>query len=350
MTQGYVTPGWAWRHHRKWLRSLWRPARLARGRGRAPEGSAIEARRGRAERRMDRQSRRAASRRRSRSSLPDPALRFARTAERLEQLADGHPTEGWLPSWPRLARAQHAAAANMPTPRAPDEAAVAQAVAARIPPIAADGHRRDRGLARWSCSAARKLRRDDVPCFDGGGDRGPARATPRRRRGSPTPSCAAASIPPTPARLSGSPRRCRSISPGSPRRCRLTTSGCSSSAVSAPAAARPRQRASSPRPAKTRARAISIARSARPPGITRAPSASPAAARARLRCGASKAIPASRRPRPATNAGPTPRCSTRRRTRGVDPYADDLATLGLDMMVGEAGWSRHAPNPLLLVG
>jgi formate dehydrogenase subunit gamma len=22
MTQGYVTPGWAWRHHRKWLRRL----------------------------------------------------------------------------------------------------------------------------------------------------------------------------------------------------------------------------------------------------------------------------------------------------------------------------------------
>jgi formate dehydrogenase subunit gamma len=22
MTRGYVTPGWAWRHHRKWLRSL----------------------------------------------------------------------------------------------------------------------------------------------------------------------------------------------------------------------------------------------------------------------------------------------------------------------------------------
>jgi FdhE protein len=34
---------------------------------------------------------------------------------------------------------------------------------------------------------------------------------------------------------------------------------------------------------------------------------------------------------------------------GVDAYADDLATLGLDMMVGEAGWSRHAPHPLLLV-
>ena len=34
----------------------------------------------------------------------------------------------------------------------------------------------------------------------------------------------------------------------------------------------------------------------------------------------------------------------------VDPFADDLATLGLDVLVAEAGWSRHAPNPLLLVG
>jgi FdhE protein len=34
----------------------------------------------------------------------------------------------------------------------------------------------------------------------------------------------------------------------------------------------------------------------------------------------------------------------------VDPYADDLASLGLDIMVSEAGWARHAPNPLLLAG
>jgi FdhE protein len=34
----------------------------------------------------------------------------------------------------------------------------------------------------------------------------------------------------------------------------------------------------------------------------------------------------------------------------VDPFADDLATLGLDVLVAEAGWSRHAPNPLLLIG
>lgn len=34
----------------------------------------------------------------------------------------------------------------------------------------------------------------------------------------------------------------------------------------------------------------------------------------------------------------------------VDAFADDLATLGLDVLVSEAGWARHAPNPLLLVG
>ena len=53
MTQGYVTPGWAWRHHRKWLRSL-----VATGsRGPRPRRAAEvhEAGRDRAERRLDRQ-------------------------------------------------------------------------------------------------------------------------------------------------------------------------------------------------------------------------------------------------------------------------------------------------------
>jgi hypothetical protein len=33
----------------------------------------------------------------------------------------------------------------------------------------------------------------------------------------------------------------------------------------------------------------------------------------------------------------------------VDPFADDLATLGLDLIVAEAGWAGHGPNPFLLV-
>jgi FdhE protein len=34
----------------------------------------------------------------------------------------------------------------------------------------------------------------------------------------------------------------------------------------------------------------------------------------------------------------------------ADPFADDLASLGLDILVAEAGFARHAPNALLLVG
>ena len=32
----------------------------------------------------------------------------------------------------------------------------------------------------------------------------------------------------------------------------------------------------------------------------------------------------------------------------VEPIADDLASLGLDMLVGEAGYVRNVPNPLVL--
>jgi FdhE protein len=33
---------------------------------------------------------------------------------------------------------------------------------------------------------------------------------------------------------------------------------------------------------------------------------------------------------------------------GTEPFADDLATLALDILVGEAGWARATPNPFLL--
>jgi FdhE protein len=34
----------------------------------------------------------------------------------------------------------------------------------------------------------------------------------------------------------------------------------------------------------------------------------------------------------------------------VEPMADDLASLGLDILVSEAGWLRHVPNPFILTG
>lgn len=33
---------------------------------------------------------------------------------------------------------------------------------------------------------------------------------------------------------------------------------------------------------------------------------------------------------------------------GGEPFADDLATLALDILVGEAGWARATPNPFLM--
>ena len=54
--------------------------------------------------------------------LPDPAVRFARTAERLERLSEGHPMEGWLDFMAKLARAQHRVATMLPPGAAPDEA------------------------------------------------------------------------------------------------------------------------------------------------------------------------------------------------------------------------------------
>jgi formate dehydrogenase accessory protein FdhE len=78
--------------------------------------------------------------------LPDPATRFARTAVRLQALSAGHPMQEWLRFMALLAQAQHAAAITMQPLAGPNQIAVDQAVDARVPPLAADRHRRD---AAW---------------------------------------------------------------------------------------------------------------------------------------------------------------------------------------------------------
>ena len=75
--------------------------------------------------------------------LPDPATRFARTAARLDALSVGHPMAEWLRFMARLAGAQHAVAGTAAPFVEPDQKAVEQAVEARMPPLAADGHGRD---------------------------------------------------------------------------------------------------------------------------------------------------------------------------------------------------------------
>ena len=75
--------------------------------------------------------------------LADPAKRFAATAQRLERLAEGHPLEAWLRFMAELSRAQHMVATTLAPAVALDTAIVARATEARLPPLAADGHRRE---------------------------------------------------------------------------------------------------------------------------------------------------------------------------------------------------------------
>jgi FdhE protein len=65
--------------------------------------------------------------------LPDPATLFPRRAERLEVLAEGHPMADWLRFMARLARAQHAALAAL---SAPEHLAVTEGE----PPLALVAH------------------------------------------------------------------------------------------------------------------------------------------------------------------------------------------------------------------
>ena len=116
--------------------------------------------------------------------LPDPATRFAATAARLQALSDGHPMADWLGFMAGLAQAQHGAVATLGAARpARTPAMVRQAVEARMPPLAADGHRRD---PLWRESFAVLLDSSDTGPFGGAipargadGDAEPARAGAR---------------------------------------------------------------------------------------------------------------------------------------------------------------------------
>ena len=75
--------------------------------------------------------------------LPDPGTRFFNTAIRLETLATGHPMEDWLRFMAKLAHAQQVAVTTLSPLAGLEQSVVEQAVDARMPPLAADGHRRD---------------------------------------------------------------------------------------------------------------------------------------------------------------------------------------------------------------
>ncbi len=83
--------------------------------------------------------------------LPDPAVLFLRRAERLDALATEHPMADWLRFMARLARAQHVATGALP-------AASRLTVTEGEPPLAFDQHIRNAG---WRSGLAVVLREAD---------------------------------------------------------------------------------------------------------------------------------------------------------------------------------------------
>ena len=121
----------------------------------------------------------------------DPAARFARTAARLERLAEGHPMQGWLGFMADVSAAQSAVAASLP-PFASQTTrkfrSRSRRASRRSPPTAGGA---TRSGATASSAASRSFRPGPCAARRGGGDRRaarpPRRARPRRW---PTPFCA----------------------------------------------------------------------------------------------------------------------------------------------------------------
>jgi FdhE protein len=282
--------------------------------------------------------------------LPDPATRFARTAARLDSLAAGHPMEAWLRFMARLTEAQHIVADALGPFAGPDQEAVKQAVDARLPPLAADGHRRD---PKWRDGLVLLL---DVA--NDGASPAPARLAMESLRdcavqrvealaddflhGRVDMADASAALYVAAALQVYFTRLAASL-PGPSLRL-LPQRGlcpcCGSTPVSGVVTEAGQTRGarylycSICATAWNHVRAICIT------------------------CGQSRsvALKGVEGDSGAVKAETCDDCHTyakmlyQARDMQMDPFADDLATLGLDVLVAEAGWSRHAPNPLLLVG
>jgi len=286
--------------------------------------------------------------------LPDPRTRFAATSARLRALCEGHPMQGWLRFMAAVAQAQQDAVASLDSLPTPDLGSVRQAVDARLPPLAADGHSRD---LRWREALAVLLDRC-AEASPGEAIPAEARAVVRSLRsrdavaverladdflsGGVEPADAGAALyvaaalqvyfTALAARLPAAELRLlpeRGLCP-----C------CGSTPVAGVVTA------SGPTPG-TRYLHCSLCSTAwnhvRAMCVT---------------CGKSGRVEliGIEGDTEAVKAEACGDCQTyakmlyQAQDTNVDPVADDLASLGLDMLVAEAGWRRHAPNPLVLVG
>jgi FdhE protein len=282
--------------------------------------------------------------------LPDPLTRFARTSVRLEALSAGCPMAEWLRFMSQLAAAQHLAATQLGPLRGPDLAAVEQAVDARMPPLAADGHRRD---PAW---------RDGLALLLNGFDRSAA------------PAAAMAEMAKLRARESGAVEALADgflhggVDPSDAGAVLFVAAALqvyfTSLAAALPATSLRLlpQRGLCPCCGSTPVSGV-VTASGQTPGTRYLYCSLCSTAWNHVRavcitCGESRSLTL-KEIEGGSGAFKAETCDAchsyakmlyQGRDMEVDPFADDLGSLGLDLMVAEAGWSRHAPNPLLLVG
>ncbi len=281
---------------------------------------------------------------------PDPARRFSATAERLAALAPAHAMADWLGFMARLSWAQHEAAVTSAPPRPPSAAELTQASEMRRPPLAPDIHRRDSqwrdGLAvllaavddpavpEAARAQARRLRQADTEAVDG--------LANRFLEGAVSGEEAAAALY-VAAALQVYYTRAAAALPSSALRL-LPVRGECPSCGSTPVAGV--ITATGPTPgvrylycslcstAWNHVRAVCITCEDTRDLSLKAIEGGSGAVVAET-CGACKTYA---------------KMLYQAKDTRADPYADDLATLGLDLLLSEGGWFRHAPNPLLLTG
>jgi FdhE protein len=282
--------------------------------------------------------------------LPDLGKRFSHTASRLEALAPGHPMEDWLRFMSTLASVQHSVAAALTLFPSLEHSVITQAVDAGMPPLAADGHRRSlawrEGLARLLDSfndgamppqvkaVVTQLQALDIVAVEGladaflHGNIEPADVGPVLFVAAALQvyfTGMAATLPASALRLL--PQRGLCPCCGSTPIAGLVT-------------------AAGPTPG---ARYLHCSLCATAWNHVRAVC---------ITCGASGAISLTGIDGDSglAKAETCGDCHTyakmiyQGQDMKADPVADDIASFGLDVLVAEAGWSRHAPNPLLLVG
>jgi FdhE protein len=282
--------------------------------------------------------------------LPDPGTRFSNTAARLERLAAAHPMEDWLRFMAMLAHAQHLGIAALSALAGLEQFVVEQAVDARMPPLAADGHRRD---PIWRDGLAVLLRQ-----FDDAAMPPQVRAVIAQLRARDV-----IAIETLADKFLHGDVEAADAGPvlyvAAALQVYFTRMAAS---LPAPALRLLPQRGLCPCCGSTPIAGL-VTATGQTPGARYLHCSLCATAWNHVRtvcitCGESRTVSLEGIEGDAgiVKAETCNDCHTYAKMvylaqdMKADPFADDLASLGLDVLVAEGGWSRHAPNPLLLIG